>query len=236
MQEIIEEDLGDGFIVCRSRQHTFGTDAFLLAWFSRPRPREIACDLGTGCGIIPMLWAKAATPSEIWGVEIQADAAEQFERSIACSKPACRIVPVCADLRSLPGGMPFGKFHTVSCNPPYFAGDTGAQSRSTAGKLARHEVSCRIGDACAAAKKLLRFGGRFSVCMRPSRLADTICAMREYQIEPKRIRFVCRESGQAPWLFLMEGRKGARPSIRVEPAFCLYREGKPTPEFLEVYR
>ena len=117
IRDITEEDLGKGIIVCRSKAHTFGTDAFLLAWFARPKPREMVCDLGTGCGIIPMLWAKSASPCEIWGVEIQEDAAAQFEYSIARSVKTCRIVSVCADLRELPAGMPCGKFHAVSCNP-----------------------------------------------------------------------------------------------------------------------
>ena len=44
------EDLGEGIGVVVSKQHTFGTDAMLLASFANPKRNDIACDFGTGCG------------------------------------------------------------------------------------------------------------------------------------------------------------------------------------------
>lgn len=52
------ESLSDSIKVCVSPEHRFGTDAFLLANFAAPRHKDIVCDLGTGCGIIPMALAK----------------------------------------------------------------------------------------------------------------------------------------------------------------------------------
>lgn len=52
------EDLGDGVGVVVSKQHTFGTDAMLLAAFANPKRNDIACDFGSGCGIIPFLWLR----------------------------------------------------------------------------------------------------------------------------------------------------------------------------------
>ena len=49
--EYLRKDLG--LIV--SKEHTFGTDALLLADFASPKRYDICCDFGTGCGIIPML-------------------------------------------------------------------------------------------------------------------------------------------------------------------------------------
>ena len=48
--------LGKNYSIIVSKRHTFGTDAVLLASFAKPSIKQIACDLGTGCGIIPMLW------------------------------------------------------------------------------------------------------------------------------------------------------------------------------------
>ena len=55
------EKLTDKIYVCASSDHRFGTDAFLLADFSGYRRKDMACDLGTGCGIIPLLWCKKET-------------------------------------------------------------------------------------------------------------------------------------------------------------------------------
>ena len=43
------EKLTDKIIVCASNSHRFGTDAFLLADFSKYRQKDKVCDLGTGC-------------------------------------------------------------------------------------------------------------------------------------------------------------------------------------------
>ena len=49
------EPLSETLQVCVSPEHGFGTDAFLLTDFSRYRRKDLVCDLGTGCGIIPMI-------------------------------------------------------------------------------------------------------------------------------------------------------------------------------------
>ena len=54
------------------------------------------------------------------------------------------------------------------------------------------------------------------MCHRPERLCDIIVAMREGKIEVKRIRFVCEREGLAPWLVLVEGKRGAKPHVTVE--------------------
>ena len=46
--------------------------------------------------------------------------------------------------------------------------------------------------------------------------------MRENGIEPKRIRFVSKKKGDAPWLMLAEGKKGAKPFMTVEKGLFVY--------------
>ena len=73
------EPLWGGAKVLVSREHGFGTDAVLLAHFSRPKPGEVWADLGTGCGVIPLLWRARASGGKITGVE----AAKQCQMPIA---------------------------------------------------------------------------------------------------------------------------------------------------------
>ena len=64
------DPLGGGLKIIVSKEHIFGTDAVLLASFSDIRKNDTACDLGTGCGIIPLLWCKKET-GKLFAVEIQ---------------------------------------------------------------------------------------------------------------------------------------------------------------------
>ena len=55
-QSIIKrEPLGNDFYVNVSPHHTFGTDAVVLAHFAGAKKQDKIVDLGTGCGIIPLL-------------------------------------------------------------------------------------------------------------------------------------------------------------------------------------
>ena len=58
----------------------------------------------------------------------------------------------------------------------------------------------------------------------------------EYGLEPKRLRFVCSRAGAAPSLILMEGRRGAKPGLTVQPPLVLARDdGKETDELRSIY-
>lgn len=210
------EKLTDKLYVCASSDHRFGTDAFLLAYFSQYRAKDKVCDLGTGCGIIPMIMQKSRPPEVTYAVDIQQGAIDQLRMGLDKSETS-GIIPICADLRELWEDAPLGKLDLVTCNPPYKAANAGFESAITAQRIARHEIMCNIGDVCAAAAKLLKFGGRLCLCNRPERLSDVVAAMKNNDIEPKRLRFVSKGADEAPWLFLIEGKKGSKPFMKVEP-------------------
>lgn len=216
MTEYSIEKLTDDIFVCASKEHRFGTDAFLLTYFSDYRMKDKVCDLGTGCGIIPMIMQKKNPPQITYAVDIQESAIEQLKIGIEKSNVK-NIIPVLADLKVLWEDAPVGQLDLVICNPPYKAFNAGIQSNIDAQKIARHEIMCNIDDVCRSASKLLKFGGRLCMCNRPERLADVITAMKANNLEPKRIRFVSNNPEQSPWLFLIEGKKGSKPFLKIDP-------------------
>lgn len=228
------EKLTDKIFVCASKNHRFGTDAFLLADFSAYRKKDKVCDLGTGCGIIPLIMQKKMPPEIIYAVDIQEDAVEQLKMGMDKSEIR-NIIPVHADLKELWKNAPVGQLDLVTCNPPYKAANAGIESSLTAQKIARHEVLCNINDVCHAGERLLKFGGRLCICNRPERLSDVIYAMKKNNIEPKRLRFVSKNADEAPWLFLIEGKKGSKPFMKVEPQMYIRTDTGFTDEFNEIY-
>ncbi len=229
-----KETLSDKVCVYTSGSHAFGTDAFLLAHFAAPRKKERVCDLGTGCGIIPLIFARDDAAAEVLGVEIQPEGVEQFKRAIEESKSQAVLRASCADLRAL-AVSENGRYDLVTCNPPYKAAGHGLLSQKNAQQLARHETMCTLDDVCAAAKRLLRFGGRLCICQRPERLADAMITMRQNGLEPKRLQLVCRDKASPPWLFLLMGQKGAKMHLNVLPNFILYENGRYTEQARAMY-
>lgn len=255
MKEWREELLDGGLRVVCSPEHRFGTDAFLLADFAAPRPGEVICDLGTGCGIIPFLWlrppfprgksedGRGRWPGRIYRVEIQEQGVRQFAQGVEANGVQETVFPVPADFtdrEALKAFMKPGTLDMVSCNPPYKPARTGILSGEKSHRIARHETFCTLGEVCKTAAWLLKFGGRFCLCLRPERLAEAFAACEEAGLAPKRLRFVAQRVGKEPWLFLLEGKKGAKPGLRVLPELLIEQELPEggtafSPEMLRIY-
>ena len=115
---IKKEPLGKGYFINVSKNHTFGTDAVLLAHFSNSKKVKTHCDLGAGCGIISMLLLRDEAAKTSVGVEISDEAVFLAEKT-AEEYAKNRFTLLHSDLNDLKGKLPFGEFELVTCNPPY---------------------------------------------------------------------------------------------------------------------
>ncbi len=230
------ERLSDDIKIAVSPDHTFGTDAVLLSYFAKPKYKDKCLDMGTGCGIIPLLWLRDKKISGVHCLDIQQNAIDQVRASIEANDLDDRLTAHLCDLRNPREEFSAESFTLVTMNPPYKPVNTGIESMGESARIARHEVCCNIEDAVKAAAYLTTYAGRFCMCHRPERLVDALTIMRQYNIEPKRLRFVFDKEGEEPFLFLVEGKKGAKSFLRVEPPLIIKgNDGRFTPEMLKVY-
>ncbi len=227
------EDLGEGVGVVVSKQHTFGTDAMLLAHFANPKRNDIACDFGSGCGIIPFLWLRDGKCKEITAIEIQENGCNQMYRSKELNSTD-KITILNRDLKEI-DDLKAGSFDLVTMNPPYKIENGGIKNDEEYATIARHETFCNMNDIAKSASRLLRFGGKFCICHRPERVFDAMYSMRENGIEPKTLRFVSKKGNTQPWLVLIEGKRGAKNGLKVEKNLVAYNDdGTLTDEMLEI--
>ncbi|MDD4378257.1 MAG: methyltransferase domain-containing protein [Eubacteriales bacterium] len=230
------EKLSDTIDICVTKDHKFGTDAFLLSDFAGVQKNHKAVDFGTGCGIIAMLWFRFGSgPKEAYCVDIQEKAIEQLKITIEHCKLQDRVTPVLGDIKDIKQLLPAEYFDVVTCNPPYKANKAGIISEMPSEKIARHETMCNIDDVCKAACRVLKFGGRLCICQRPERLADVLEAMRRNNVEPKRVRFVQQHGDTTPWLFLAEGKKGSKRFMKVEKPLIMKNGDEYSEEILRIY-
>ncbi|MGI6264800.1 MAG: tRNA1(Val) (adenine(37)-N6)-methyltransferase [Acutalibacteraceae bacterium] len=208
------ERLENGFVAYTAPEFRFQSDAMRLAAFALPSPGERVCDLGTGCGCIPLTWYARGVDSPVDGIDVQREAVALAARSAAENGWSDRLRFFCRDWRQ-PG--PEEGYDRVVCNPPYFAAGQGRAARDERRKAARWEEE-PFGWVTAAAIRL-RHGGRLCCCWRPERLADLLAALRAERLEPKRLRLVQNRADTPPWLVLCEARKGARPGLTIEPVW-----------------
>lgn len=222
------EDLGGGIRITVSEEHTFGTDALLLADFAAVRAGERVCDLGTGCGILPLLFHRASPAPLVDAVECEPQAAALARTNVADNGLEEYITVYEQDWRALT--LPPGVYDRVVCNPPYFAQHSGAAAVSPARRLARQEQGDTLAAVCTAAARLLRGGGHFVLCHRPERLVDVLSTLRAHHLEPKRLQLVHARAELPPFLLLCDAVCGGKPALTVLPPLILERQVNPCPE------
>ena len=210
------EDLGGGRFVYQSDTVRFGEDALRLAAFAVPKPTDVVCDLGTGGGILPLLFCVGTPPARIDAAEIDPEAASLAAQAVRDNGLAALIRVHAIDWNDWRAHLPAGGYTLVTCNPPYFPADGGKRCADASRDLARHEASSEtLSDVCRAAAGLLRNGGDVCLCHRPERLTDLLTALRDAGLEPKRLHLLCADGCNTPWLVLCRARKGGNVGLTV---------------------
>ena len=195
----------------------FGMDSVLLADFSAARKGDRVCDLGSGTGILPLLlWGREKT-IRCDAVEIQPDAAERAQRSMALNGLSDRMAVHAGDMKAIKALLPHATYDLVVCNPPYSRESASLPSPKSALRAARQEGECTLDDVAAAAEWLLKYHGRLCLMLPSQRLADAFLTLRQHRLEPKRLRFVHARADRPARLALIEALLDARPALHIEP-------------------
>lgn len=222
------DDLGRGGlrIIQHPGRFPFAIDAVLLAWYATVRGRARVLDLGTGCGVVPLLLSARHPQAAITGLEIQAETAEMAARSVALNGLTERVRIDWGDYRQVGTLYGHGAFDLVTMNPPYREPSRGRLAPETSRVMARHEITGSLADAVQAAAVAAKFGGRVAVVFLAERLTDLMVELRSHKLEPKRLRLIQSRAGRPANLLLLEAVKGGGPGLTVEPPLVIYAEGQ----------
>lgn len=213
-----------------------GTDCVLLADFVNTAGAKRGIDLGCASGASMLLLLERSPKLRMTGLEIVPEAAETARENMALNGLRERSAVVTGDIRDHRALFHAGSFDLVVCNPPYFPRGSGALPLNADRAAARSELLCTLPELCAAAAFLLQTGGRAGFVHRPERLSELLVCLTAAGLEPKRLRLVCRDTGAAASLVLVEARRGGRPGLTVEPSLYLYGlDGMESAEYRRIY-
>jgi len=225
-RELTCDSLFNGRLTCRQHRtgYRFSVDAVLLAHFFTPGPNEHILDLGTGCGVMPLILAYRWPQIRLTGLEIQPALVELAGSNVQANGFAARVDIRQGDLREIRKIFQPGEFQRIICNPPYGKIETGRQNPDPEQAAARHEISADLDEVVEAAGWLLHKGGRFDLVYPSARLAALLAALKKRGLEPKRLQMVHSYPGGPGKLVLVEAQKGAGEELAVLPPFFIYRE------------
>jgi tRNA1Val (adenine37-N6)-methyltransferase len=215
---------GGRLIVCQEEKgYRFSLDAVLLAGLTRVRKDDRVIDLGTGCGVIPLVLAyRAKTVGKIAGIEIQPELAELAQKNVEENNFSGRVEIHRMDFREVSQAFEAGSFDLALSNPPYRKPGTGLISPSRQKAIARHELSATIADVLRAAGYLLREGGRAALVYPSVRLGNLLRSALDCGFSPKRLTIVYSYPGGPSRLVHLECRKGGGEELKVEQPFFIY--------------
>lgn len=211
--ESIDEFMGGRLKLIQSRKgYRFSIDAILLSEFVSIKRGDIIVDLGTGCGVIPMVILLKGVIGYAFGLEIQPELANQAARNALLNGFTEKMGVIQGDIRNPP--LKPSSADVVICNPPYRRRASGRINPDPQRAIARHEIRISLDEILSAAQQLLKPKGRLAMIYPSSRLVDILVKMHGFNLEPKRLRVIYPGLESEAKLVLieaaMEGRGGLK--------------------------
>jgi len=233
----IEDETLDSFFHGRilvgqkKKGYRFAVDAPLLAAFIETRAEDELCELGTGCGIIPLLLGVRPF-RHITALEVQGPLADLARRNVKRNNLEGRITVVRADFREF---RPRRRFDVVFSNPPYIKKKQGFLSLSEEKSVAKHEIKCDILEVMQTAGELLKKDGRAYFIFPEKRRRDLEEAAAAAGLRVTSLRFVHPRRGEPANLFLARcGFEAGRTETRA-PLVLLKADGRYTAEAKRIF-
>ena len=224
-------------IIQPQKGYRFSIDAVLLAGLTRFRPQDRVVDLGTGCGIIPLLLAFRKSVAHVTGIEIQESLANIAKRNVLLNEFDHRITILRADLKKVEFGMLDGPVDMVMSNPPYGGVRSGRLNRASEKAIARHELFGNLADVVQAATRLLPPRGRLALIYPARRLPSLLKEVSLGGFAPKQLTLIHSTlHSEAKLIHLESTKEGRGEYLQVTKPFIMLRsDGTYTEEMKTMY-
>lgn len=137
-----------------------GTDAVLLGAWVEVKPDDEVLDIGTGCGILPLMLAQRGV-STVDAVDLDGPSAEEAAMNFQASQWREHLNAFHDDIKTFDQGR---RYDLIISNPPFFVNSFKCDADRR--NQARHtDTSLSFKDLIANALRLLKPDGRLSVVL-----------------------------------------------------------------------
>ena len=223
-------------IIQPKQGYRFSIDAVLLSGLTLVRPQDLIVDLGTGCGIVPLLLDSHRSVKHITGIEIQESLVSMAKRNVLINGFEHLISIIQADLRDLEVTRAGGPMDLMVCNPPYGKLRSGRLNPNSSKAIARHELLATLADVVRTAAQLLHQKGRLAVIYPARRLANLLVEVTSGGFAPKKLTLIHSTLDEEAKLVHLESVKGGGEELQVNKPFAIYgSDGNYTEEMKAIY-
>ncbi len=222
---------GRVLVLQRKNGFRFSVEAPLLADFITTKEKDELIEIGTGCGIIPLLLS-IKPYKHIVALEVQPALAALAKRNLILNNLEGRITILQKDFREY---SPHRKFDVIFSNPPYLRKNCGYLSPSEEKNIAKHELLCSIEELLVWTKNWLKETGRAFFIFPENRRQEFERELEKQGIKMKTIRFVHPRENEAPSFFLTECAFQAENLQTLAPLILFSQDGTYTPEARQIF-
>ena len=205
------------------RGYRFTLDPLLLCDFSNACAEREIVDLGTGSGVMALVLARMAPQARVTAFEQDGITAGLARENALLNGLGERVTVLHEDVLQVRRQLPVSCADLVVSNPPYRKQGRGRLNPDPGKLAARHETTAGLADFLAAAKYLVRPGGRICMVYHPHRLPEFMAEAERLKLSVTRLRMVHGMPGAEAKVFLAELAKGRRNVALQVPAPLVVR-------------
>jgi len=226
MQMLTRDTFFNGHIALHQpkKGYRYSVDAVLLVHLTIEQPGTTILDLGTGCGVIPIMLAYRCPSRFVVGVELQAELATIARLNVKANQMEDRVRIIEKDMCQLGHEEIKKPFDLVVSNPPFRKVGSGRINADSQRALARHELKMDLETLLGTTRRFLKKAGRFCIIYPSTRSVDLLSAMRAAAIEPKFITMIHAGLSSPAKLIAVTGIKDGNPGLEIGSPLFLYNK------------
>ncbi|MGI9536738.1 MAG: tRNA1(Val) (adenine(37)-N6)-methyltransferase, partial [Desulfocapsaceae bacterium] len=226
--QVSQDSLFDGRLVCKQHRsgYRFSIDSVLLAHFPEIKKDEKILDIGTGCGIIGLIFCYRYAKLKIFvtGVELQPELADLARLNIDTNGYLNNFSLIEGNLHDFRSMIKAESFSLVTANPPFYAKGTGRVSNNPEAMTARHQDDGGLAVFVESAYFSVKNRGKIIFIYPAELAAELLFCFKTHRISPKKIQFIYSYPGtKNASLVIVEGIKNGGTGMEVLTPLYIYQ-------------
>ena len=186
-----------------------GTDAVLLGAWVEVKLSDWVLDIGTGCGILPLMLAQKGI-AKVHAVDLDEPSVYEASANFDASQWRDRLFAFHADIRQFTMQC---VYDLIISNPPFFINSFKCDADRR--NQARHtDSSLTFPELAGAVRRLLKPDGRFAVVLPVRESHDFIPAAAQCNLFVHSVQYIIPVEGKEPNRVNMEFRFGKPDEIK----------------------
>lgn len=208
-----------------------GTDAVLLGAWAEVKPTDWVLDIGTGCGVLPLMLAQKGI-AKVHAVDLDEASALEAAENFQASQWSRQLFAFHADIRKFTMQC---TYDLIISNPPFFI--NSYKSDTDRKNQTRHtDTSLSFVELASVVKRLLKPDGRFVLVLPERESHDFIPIAEKYHLFVHKCQQIIPMEGKEPNRVNLELRFGKPESVQVTELVMRKVDNSFTEEYNDVVK